>query len=405
MGLPLDDYQLDAVKRLRPGSILCGGVGSGKSRTALVYYVMVECSGVCPINDNNNAAPMKNKKDLYIITTAKKRDSGDWEKECGFFTLTTDRALGYYDVNVTVDSWNNIGKYTNVCNAFFIFDEQRVVGNGSWVKSFLQITKKNHWILLSATPGDTWLDYIPVFIANGFYRNRTEFIRCHVVFKRFCKYPQVEQYINVQRLINIRNRILVDMDYKNPHKITTDYEKVSYDKSLYKVLTDDYFNVYTNAPIRNKSEWLQAVRRLVNCDESRIEKVKEKIFENPKLIIFYNYDYELELLRNLCKSIEVPFSEWNGHKHMPIPDKPNWVYLVQYTAGAEGWECTDTDTILFYSLNYSYKIMIQSRGRIDRHNTPFTNLKMIHIISDSPIDKAILKCLKEKRDFNLMTDI
>ncbi len=399
MGVLLDSYQIDAVNRLRSGSILCGGVGSGKSRTALSYYLFKECKGRVPLNGDKIFKPMENKKDLYIITTAKKRDSGDWERECSMFTFEAN------DVKVIIDSWNNIKQYCNICNAFFIFDEQRVVGSGEWVKSFLQIAKKNHWILLSATPGDTWLDYIPVFIANGFYKNRSEFIREHVVFNRFAKFPKVDKYVNVNKLIFFRNSIMVCMDYKNKHDIHTDYIKVEYDQNIYDNVVETRWNIYTQKPIKNKSEYLQVLRKIVNSDPKRLEATEELIKEVPRLIIFYNYDYELDSLRKLCRSLDVIFAEWNGHKHMPIPNSSKWVYLVQYTAGAEGWECTTTNTILFYSLNYSYRTTVQARGRVDRFNTPYSELRMIHLISNSSIDKTILKCLNEKRDFNLSRDL
>lgn len=405
MGVELSKNQIDAVKRLRSGSVLCGGVGSGKSRTSLSYYFFVECKGRVPFNGDQGFSHMKNPKDLYIITTAKKRDSMDWERECSAFNLDSDPDYSFDHVKVTIDSWNNISKYCNVVNAFFIFDEQRVVGSGSWVKSFLQITKKNRWILLSATPGDTWSDYIPIFIANGFYRNRSEFVRRHVVYNRFCKFPKIDRYLEIDRLIKLRDMVVVYMEYDKPNTVHTDYETVDYDKELYTLVADEKWNIFLKRPIQNKSEWVQALRKIVNSDISRLEATRAHIKKTPRLIIFYSYDYELELLRELCQEMEVNFAEWNGHKHMPIPNTSQWVYLVQYTAGAEGWECIETDTILFYSLCYSYKATVQARGRVDRFNTPFRDLYMIHLVSDSSIDKAILKCLKEKRNFNLRTDI
>lgn len=91
--------------------------------------------------------------DLCIITTARKRDTGEWDEELAHFYMSTDPEHDIYEHKVVVDSWNNIGKYVGVKNAFFIFDEQRVVGKGAWVKSFYKITQNNEWILLSATPG------------------------------------------------------------------------------------------------------------------------------------------------------------------------------------------------------------------------------------------------------------
>ena len=399
MSLDLYDHQKLAVNRLKSGSILCGGVGSGKSRTALVYFYMKECKGLLDINGNGKWTPMRQPKDLYIITTARKRDTKEWEQECVPF-LISKHGNAKNKTDLVIDSWNNIGKYTNVCNAFFIFDEQRVVGSGAWVKAFLQITKKNHWILLSATPGDTWLDYIPVFIANGFYKNRTEFIRRHVIFSRYTKYPKVDRYVEVNRLINLRQSILVNMDYIKKTERHDEYIKVDYNHTKYDAVWKDRWNIYEDKPIKNVSELLSVCRKVINSDKSRIEKTKELITQHHRLIVFYNFDYELEILRRICKENDIHTAEWNGHKHQPVPEDGSWVYLVQYTAGSEAWNCTSTNAILFYSQNYSYKVMEQSRGRIDRINTPYSDLYYYHLYSDSPLDLSIRRCLAKKKNFN-----
>ena len=407
-------YQRLAVEKMRNGCILNGGVGSGKSITALAYYY-IQQGGVINTDHYIN---MVNPKDLYIITTARKRDTYEWDGELLPFLLSTNPDVNGYSNKVVVDSWNNIGKYVDVKDAFFIFDEQRVVGSGAWVKSFLKITKTNEWVLLSATPGDTWIDYIPVFVANGFYKNRTEFIRRHVIYKRFAKFPQVERYFDTGRLVRLRNRILVNMDFQRqtvPHHedIYTNYDIFSY-KKLLKTRQD----LETGEPFKNAAEFCQGLRKLVNTSDSRQLAVLELFENHPKMIIFYNYDYELELLKNLpwsstpCmdtgtllhvedgEDMDVVVAEWNGHKHQPIPCSHRWVYLVQYNAGAEGWNCIYTDTIVFYSQNYSYKIMAQAAGRIDRLNTPFHDLYYYHLKSHASIDLAISKALKNKKKFN-----
>ena len=394
--ISLRDYQLDAVNRIRNGSILCGGVGSGKSRTSLAYYYK-EQGGVI---GTKNYVRMQNPRDLYIITTARKRDTLEWEEEMLHFKLTTNPDVSLYKHKVVVDSWNNVQKYKKVYGAFFIFDEQRVVGKGAWVKAFLDIARKNNWILLSATPGDKWEDYRPVFIANGFYRNKTEFDREHIVWNPRTKFPKVDRYINTGRLIRQRNQILINMDFERQTVSHHEDVYVKYDIAKYKDVGKNRWDPYKQEPIQNASGLCYIWRRVVNEDISRQLALLELYEKHPKMIIFYNFDYELEILKGLYYGDDVDIAEWNGHKHQPIPDSDKWVYLVQYTAGAEGWNCIKTDTIIFYSQNYSYKVMQQSAGRIDRLNTPFHDLYYYHLKTRSGIDLAISKALKEKKTFN-----
>ena len=394
----LYDYQIDAIARIHNGSILCGKVGSGKSRTSLAYYFMNEGKGSV-IGDY---IPMCNTVDLYIITTARKRDTKEWEAELTPFLISAEHAEDtiYQDLKVTIDSWNNIGKYVGVKDAFFIFDEQRVVGKGAWVKAFLKITKVNHWILLSATPGDTWMDYVPVFIANGYFKNRTEFNEKHVVFNRFSKFPQVDKYVNQGKLIRYRNNLLVNMDYTKPTRSHHETIEVDYDRQLYKDIMATHWNRYENKPVENAAELCYVARKSVNSDASRIKAVLDLVQEHKKVIVFYNYDYELELLKSAPYGKDISIAEWNGHKHQLIPKTDRWVYLVNYKAGAEGWNCIETDTMIFFSLSYSYKEMVQSAGRIDRMNTPFTDLYYYRLRSNSPIDIAISRALRKKQNFN-----
>ena len=400
MGIGLYDYQIDAVKRMKNGCILNGGVGSGKSRTALAYYYLRNGGDPASLCGDNYIPMDDPPKDLYIITTARKRDTLEWDGDMGPFLLSTHTDVNLYCNKVVVDSWNNITKYKEVTGAFFIFDEDRVTGSGVWVKSFLKIAKSNEWIILSATPGDTWQDYIPVFLANGFYKNKSEFIREHIVYSRFSKFPKVDRYLNTGRLIRLRNSILIDMDF---HRDTIPHHEdvyVSYDISAYKDICRNRWNPWEDKPIENAAEFCYSLRKLVNTDEARQVALLQIIEKHPKAIIFYNFDYELDILKKLYYGEDFEIAEWNGHKHQEVPKGEKWVYLVQYTAGNEGWNCVRTDTIIFYSQNYSYKVMTQAAGRIDRLNTPYKDLYYYHIKSRSGIDLAISKALKNKKKFN-----
>lgn len=401
----LRDYQMDAVNKMSNGCILNGGVGSGKSRTGLYYYFKENGGSMMP-----DYVPMKNPQDLYIITTAMKRDSLEWEGELANFALSTDPKLNKLHGNkVVIDSWNNIKKYTDVANSFFMFDEDRLTGSGAWVKAFYKIAKKNNWIILSATPGDCWSDYIPVFLANGFYRNKTEFCREHIVYSRYTKWPQVDRYLNTGRLIRLRNRILIDMDF---HRDTIPHHNdiyVDYDIAKYKEAIKTRWDPYKDEPIQQASGLCYVLRRIVNENESRVVALMEILEKTPRAIIFYNFDYERDMLLHLFSHDDSEFTnefvdyevaEWNGHAHQPIPETDRWIYLVQYTAGCEGWNCVKTDTIIFFSQNYSYKVMAQASGRIDRMNTPFRDLYYYHLKTRSGIDLAISKALSKKKKFN-----
>ena len=395
-GVNLRDYQVDAVKKMKNGCILNGGVGSGKSRTSLAYYYI--CQG--GVLNTGKYVRMKNPRDLYIITTARKRDTLEWDGELIPFRLSQNPELNLYKNKVVIDSWNNIKKYKDVHSSFFIFDEQRVVGSGAWVKAFLNIARKNHWVLLSATPGDTWQDYIPVFVANGFYKNKTQFVNEHVIYSRFSKFPKIDRYINTGKLLKLRNSILIPMEFDRPTVAHHEDIYVKYDRLKYRDVGKTRWDPFKNEPIQNAGVLCYIWRKIVNMDESRQVALLELFEKHPKMIIFYNYNYELDILRGLFRSYDVEIGEWNGQNHQPVPTGDSWVYFVQYNAGAEGWNCITTDTMVFYSQNYSYKIMEQASGRIDRMNTPFKDLYYYHLKTKSGIDLAISKALREKRNFN-----
>ena len=391
----LYDYQMDAVNRITNGCILNGGVGSGKSRTGLYYYFKEQNGSINP-----DYIPMKNPKDLYIITTAMKRDKLEWDGELANFRLSTNQELNYYKNRVVIDSWNNIKKYSDITDSFFIFDEDRVTGYGAWVKSFLKISKHNNWIILSATPGDTWQDYIPVFIANGFYKNKTEFTREHIIYSRFTKYPKIDRYIGTGKLIRLRNQILVNMDFERHTVQHHEDVYVQYDISKYKDVMRTRWDPFKDQPIQQASDLCYILRRIVNSDESRQVKLLELLEDIPRAIIFYNFDYERNILLNLGYEEGTEIAEWTGHAHQEIPRSDKFVYLVQYAAGCEGWNYIGTDTIIFYSQSYSYKVMAQAAGRIDRLNSPYKHLYYYHLKSRSGIDLAISKALETKKIFN-----
>lgn len=395
MRLGLYKAQVDAIETLRPGSILCGGVGTGKSRTSLAFFFSKICDGT--LKGGEIEAPIRHAKRLVIITTARKRDTNEWGREMAIFGLSE----GPEGVcRVDVDSWNNIKKYQDVREAFFIFDEQRLVGSGAWVKAFYKIARSNQWILLSATPGDTWLDYAPVFIANGFYRNITEFKHEHVVYKNFRNFPQIDRFVGVKRLEGLRDKVLVDIPYERETERHHVYCVADYSRERYKRVWKERWNEFEDCPVETASELCQLLRRIVSTDLSRRAELEAILARHDRMIIFYNYNYELEVLREILLEDGRETREWNGHRHDRLPEGEQWAYLVQYSAGAEGWNCTSTNVIVYWSMNYSYKIMEQSAGRIDRLNTEYRDLWYYYLTSKAPIDLRVKAAVAEKKTFS-----
>lgn len=405
MNIDLYPHQMRAIKEIQNGSVLKGGTGSGKSRTAVGYYYMVVCGGRILVNGRGTERDMTHPKDLYIITTAMKRDSFEWVGECLNYGLTMNSETNPGKVKITIDSWNNIKKYLYVEDAFFIFDEQRAVNYGTWGRTFIKISRKNSWIMLTATPGDNWNDYISVFIANGFYRNKYEFDKNHAVFNyiKGRKVPDKSRYLNVDILKKYRDEIVIPMDFDRPTIQAHSDVRVAYDKEMYKQVWKDRWDPFDNVPVKEITKLFYLMRKVVNSDETRIRAMLDILEEHKKVIIFYNFTYELEAIREALDEHGIPYSEWNGERHEAILDGSEWAYLVQYTAGAEGWNCITTNTMIFFSQSYSYKATVQAAGRIDRLNTPYTGLIYYHFVSAAPIDLAIQKALKKKKNFNEKT--
>lgn len=387
--------QKEAMNKLHTGSVLCGGVGTGKSRTALAYFTLKECGGYSTFDGEHSC--LRRPKPLYVITTARKRDGLEWEHEAAPFLISCSE---FSIVDFTVDSWNNIEKYASVKGAFFIFDEQRIVGRGKWSKMFIKIAANNDWIMLSATPGDVWLDYATLFIANGYFKNITQFYNEHCVFSRFVKYPKIDRYVGTRKLERYRSEILVTMEFEKEATRHEEWVKIGYDEAFYDQFYKERWNAYEQKPIINASQFCYLCRRVVNENDLRIEALSNILDRKRKAVIFYNFDYELVMILDFLDMTGYPYSQWNGHKHEMLPEGDRWAYVVQYSAGAEGWNCVTTDTVIFFSLNYSYRIVEQAQGRIDRLNTPYKDLWYYFLFTDAPIDQSIKHCLKRKKNFN-----
>ena len=403
-GIILKPFQENCLERLSTGKVLAADTGAGKSIMSLAWYLSKECaSDEHSLKSGAKAWTLYHgSPDLYIITTPKKRDSEEWESDLSKFNLVKGRnSKEMGEVNIFIDSWNNIKKYTEIKNSVFIFDEQRAVGSGTWAKSFVKIAKQNHWIMLSATPGDTWSDWCPLMIAKGYYPNRTAFFNKHAVYNPYVKYREIIRWDNTDELEYYRSKMLVTCRMEK--KTTRHFEEVIADcsnkyevKRAYKERT----NPKTGEPFKSASELCAYTRNIINTDPTRSAVGLKIIQMYDRIIIFYTLTDELEGIKWACNKAGRKMYFYNGEIHDQVPTGNNWAYIVQYTAGSEAWNCTTCNAMLFWDLTYSYKQFKQATGRIDRLNTPYSDLYYYAIRSYMPLDLAIRRALREKKDFN-----
>ena len=173
-----------------------------------------------------------------------------------------------------------------------------------------------------------------------------------------------------------------------------------YDHDLYKWVVKNRMDPWTNEPLRDAGGVCRILRKVVSDNDWRSDETLRLLASHERVIVFYNYDYELERILAVADRDGRPSAQWNGHRHDPVPRGERWIYICQYTSAAEGWNCTDTDTVLFWSLNYSWRVMEQCEGRIDRLNTPYSRLRYYFLESKSSIDEAIRRSLSLKKVFN-----
>lgn len=133
----------------------------------------------------------------------------------------------------------------------------------------------------------------------------------------------------------------------------------------------------------------------------KLQRFKELLQStNDRLIVFYNFNAELQELKKICKDLDKPTSEVNGHcKDLTAYEtEDNSVTLIQYQAGAMGLNLQQANKIIYFTLTDKSELFEQSKKRIHRIGQDKPCFYYILICKGS-VEEVVLDTLKMRKDF------
>ena len=134
---------------------------------------------------------------------------------------------------------------------------------------------------------------------------------------------------------------------------------------------------------------------------NKLEALKDLLeSSDDRIIIFYNFNNELDSIKELCEELNRPVSEVNGQ----VKDLTNWneqnntVLLGQYQAASMGLNLQQANKIIYFTPPLSSELFEQSKKRISRIGQT-RNCFYYLLICKNSIEEKIYKTLEERRDF------
>lgn len=377
----LYSYQEEYFKHVKPNYIYDMDTGTGKTIMGLHHHQTY-------FKD----------KPLLIVAPASKINEGGWQR-------TIDEH--YPNIEYDTCTYNMLGKkWSQYKDWFVIFDECHRLKNscGVWGKAGYNLTKISAgFILLSATAiPNGWEDSINYFKMFGLAKNKTQFIRNEAITTMDYGYMEILGWKNENKLKNmwksISRHLSKDEATDLPPLV---FENVYFKASAtYKTIKKD--RIYNDVLYDNQMKLRHGLRLNTNL-KNKIEYIKDFVDStNDNIIIFYNYDEELKLLKEnidkktyLCNGSIKDYpkkSEWDSIK--------NTVTLANYKSGSEAVEFTYANIIVYFSPTESYTEYYQSYGRCYR-NGQTKKVTAYKFITDNTIEADIYKALDSKQDFNI----
>ncbi|MBL0992197.1 MAG: DEAD/DEAH box helicase [Escherichia coli] len=415
--MKLFDYQKEAIENFESKPLNLSDVGTGKSYMSIGSYVKSECSKlliIClapKVNDFVEDSEIFNLNVTALNKGTKKNK--ELLSESNLVAISFESSWRLTELNKWVDK-----------DTFIIIDESHKVSvSKSKVTKFVMgLSKRAKYnYLCTATPVsngklENW--YPQLFISNVFRKPKKEFEQLFVIkqmrqmgsmrFMQITGYRNehlLEQMIDEASVKYKRDKGYLPEDYVYKTKKPAMYNKLKKSR-LYKDDND------LRVELDNSSKLFNSLRQVSHGFLNGISKqVSKEPFErldailethnNERVVIFYNYKWEAEMLKQLLDKLKRPYGEYNGSVKdlKPFKNNDNGVVLAQYKSASTGInDFVISNVMVFNSMPLSSTEYLQAKGRTDRHGQDKTPL-YYHIVPDTPIEKKIFSVVTNGKDF------
>ena len=309
--------------------------------------------------------------------------------------------------------WRRPELLTTLKNFTLMLDESSLIQNEKSNRSkFILKMKPTNVILLSGTPTggkyeQLWsqLKLLGWNISKRLYWD--EFIKFVKIDVGGFPIKKVTGYKNVDRLkdkLRTHGAIFMKSDevFQLPKQIeniikvdnTKEYKKFNKDR-LIKI--DDTELVGDTS--LTKMLYLRQLSSQYNSNKTAaLKDLLEST--NDRVIVFYNFDKELEIIQEICNKLEKPISMINGHEKnlKNFTECNDCVLLGQYQAAAMGLNLQLSNKIIYFSLPLQSELFMQSKKRIHRIGQEKTCFYW-YLITKNSIEEQIFETLKQRRDY------
>lgn len=415
--ITLFDYQKEAIENYKEKSFNLSDTGVGKTVMALGSFIESKCKKLLVICLAPKVVDFAEDGVLMNVDITPLNRGSKKNKE---LLAESDK------VAISFESVWRIPEFLKWVDedTFIIIDESHKVANTSSkvTKYVMKLSKKaKYTYLCTATPisNGKYEQYYPQLKMLGVYNGTKKEYYNMFVDERMTRmggsqFMQITGYRNIDLLENMVNQCSVNYKRDKPY-LPEDYVYKTKKPAMFNKLKKNRMYKTDNGEVielDNSSKLFNALRCVSHGFLLGINKqVSKEPFErlqailethnNERVVIFYNYNIELEMLKQLLSKLKRPTSEYNGARKdlKEFKGKYNGVVLAHYKSASTGInDFVISNVMVFNSLPLSSIELTQSKGRIDRQGQGKKPMYYF-IIPDTPVEKKIFEQITNGKDF------